>query len=234
MSNASVDAAVGHQVVGRDEWLRARVALLDEEKAHQRASDALAVKRRELPWVRVDEEYVFDTEQGRRTLVDLFDGCSQLITYHFMYGSDWTEGCPSCSFWADSIDGTLAHLAHRDTRYVHVSNAPLGELLRYRRRMGWSIPWVSAAGTTFQADFGVAGASTYNYADVDQPNEESPGLSAFVLRDGHVFHTYSTYARGLEPFNSTYALLDMTAQGRDEDDLPWTMAWLRRHDAYEH
>lgn len=228
-----MDTAIGHRVVERDEWLRARAELLEEEKAHQRARDALTATRRELPWVRVDEDYVFETERGPQTLADLFDGCSQLITYHFMYGPDWTEGCPSCSFWADSVDGTLTHLAHRDTRYVHVSNAPLEELLRYRERMGWSIPWVSAEGSTFQADFGVAGASTYNYVEQESPNDESPGLSAFLRRAGQVFHTYSTYARGLEPFNSTYALLDMTATGRDEDDLPWTMAWLRRHDAYE-
>ncbi len=220
-------------VVSRDEWLAQRVALLADEKAHQRERDALVARRRALPWVLVDQDYTFDTERGPRSLADLFEGRSQLITYHFMYGPDWEEGCPSCSFWADSVSGTLAHLAHRDTSYVHVSNAPLEELLRYRERMGWDIPWVSCGGTTFQADFGLAGARTYNYVEQERPNDEAPGLSAFALRDGRVFHTYSTYARGLEPFNSTYALLDMTAKGRDEDDLPWTMDWLRRHDAYD-
>lgn len=222
-----------HPVVDRDEWLAQRVALLAAEKAHQRERDELAARRRDLPWVRVDTEYAFDTEDGAQSLVELFDGCSQLITYHFMYGPDWEEGCPSCSFWADSVDGTLVHLAHRDTRYVNVSNAPLAQLLAYRERMGWSIPWVSAAGTSFQADFGVAGATTYNYEPQDQPNEESPGLSVFALDGGEVYHTYSAYSRGLEPFNSAYALLDMTPKGRDEDGLPWTMAWLRRHDAYD-
>lgn len=220
-------------IVGRDDWLVQRTALLAQEKEHQRQRDELAARRRALPWVRVDRDYTFTTEDGPRSLVDLFDGRSQLIVYHFMYGPDWDEGCPSCSFWADSVSGTLTHLAHRDTSYVHVSNAPLDELLRYRERMGWDIPWVSCGGTTFQADFGLAGAHTYNYVEQDQPNDEAPGLSVFALRDGTVFHTYSTYARGLEPFNSTYALLDMTAKGRDEDELPWTMAWLRRHDAYE-
>jgi predicted dithiol-disulfide oxidoreductase (DUF899 family) len=219
-------------VVDRETWLDERVALLDAEKAHQRDRDALATRRRELPWVRIDAEYAFDTEDGSRHLVDLFGDCAQLITYHFMYGSDWEEGCPSCSFWADSVDGTIVHLAHRDTAYVNVSNAPLDQLLADRDRMGWDIPWVSAAGTTFQADFGLAGATTYNYVPRGQPNGEEPGLSVFVRDGDEVFHTYSTYARGLEPFNSTYALLDMTPKGRDEDDLPWTMAWLRRHDAY--
>jgi predicted dithiol-disulfide oxidoreductase (DUF899 family) len=222
-----------HPVVGREQWLEQRVALLAAEKAHQRERDRLAARRRELPWVRVDTEYAFDTEDGPRTLVDLFDGSSQLITNHFMYGPDWAEGCPSCSFWADSVNGTTVHLAHRGTRYVNVSNAPLDALLAYRDRMGWSIPWVSAAGTTFQADFGVAGAMTYNYEPQDQPNEESPGLSVFALEDGEVYHTYSAYSRGLEPFNSAYALLDMTPAGRHEDGLPWTMAWLRRHDEYD-
>lgn len=226
------EAVHDHEVVSRAEWDRRRIALLAEEKAHQRDRDALAARRRALPWVRLEAEYVFDAEDGPRALADLFDGCSQLITYHFMYGPDWDQGCPSCSFWADSVDNNLVHLEHRDTRYVHVSNAPLGELLAYRERMGWEIPWVSAHGTSFQADFGLAGARTYNYVRQDRPNDESPGLSAFVLAGGDVYHTYSTYSRGLEPFNATYALLDMTAKGRDEADLPSTMDWLRRHDDY--
>lgn len=221
-----------HRVVTRDEWLRERVRLLDAEKAHQRQRDALAARRRSLPWVRVETDYTFRTEDGPRRLADLFGDRAQLITYHFMYGPDWEEGCPSCSFWADSVDGNVVHLAHRDTSYVHVSNAPLDQLLAYRERMGWDIPWISAAGTSFQADFGVAGARTYNYVDQDEPNGEVPGLSVFVREGGDVFHTYSAYARGLEPFNSAYALLDMTPKGRDEEGLPWTMAWLRRHDAY--
>lgn len=221
-----------HEVVGRDEWIAHRIELLAAEKAHQRERDALAAKRRELPWVRVEQPYTFAGEDGPRTLVDLFDGCSQLITYQFMYGPDWAEGCPSCSFWADSVDGNVVHLRHRDTSYVNVSNAPLDRLLAYRERMGWEIPWVSAAGNGFMADFGTAGSLTYNYVAQDEPIGELPGLSTFVLDDGDVYHTYSTYARGLEPFNSAYALLDLTAKGRDEDDLEWPMAWLRRHDQY--
>ncbi len=222
-----------HEIVDRDEWLARRVELLAAEKAHQRERDALAARRRELPWVRVDTEYTFDTPDGSRTLAELFDGRSQLITYHFMYGPDWETGCQSCSFWADSVSGNMEHLAHRDTGYVNVSNAPLETLLAFRDRMGWDMPWVSAGGTSFMADFGLAGATTYNYVPQDQPNDEAPGLSAFVMADGEVYHSYSTYARGLEPFNAAYALLDMTAKGRDEGDLPWTMAWLRRHDEYE-
>ena len=225
-------SAPSHPVVSREEWLTQRTALLAAEKTHQRERDALAARRRELPWVRIDNEYTFDTADGPRTLIELFAGRTQLITYQFMYGPDWDEGCPSCSFWADSVSGTLEHLAHRDTSYVHVSNASLDTLLAYRERMGWDIPWVSTDGNSFLADFGTAGAMSYNYQPLDEPSGEAPGLSAFVLEDGAVYHTYSTYARGLEPFNSAYALLDMTAKGRDEDDLPWTMAWLRRHDQY--
>ena len=221
-----------HPVVSRDEWLEQRIELLAAEKAHQRERDALAERRRALPWVRIDDDYTFETTDGPRTLVDLFDGRSQLITYQFMYGPDWEEGCPSCSFWADSVNGTLPHLAARDTSYVHVSNAPLAQLLAYRERMGWDIPWVSAQGTSFMADFGTAGSTSYNYVAQDEPIDELPGLSTFAVEDGEVYHTYSTYARGLEPFNAAYALLDMTAHGRDEDDLPWSMAWLRRHDEY--
>ena len=228
-------SGTGPPVVPRDEWLARRVELLAAEKAHQRERDALAAKRRELPWVRVEEEYTFDTADGPRSLRDLFDGRTQLIVAHFMFGPDWDAGCPSCSFWADSVSGTIPHLHHRDTGYVNVSNAALDTLLAYRGRMGWDIPWVSAAGTSFQADFGTAGADTYNYVAQERPNPELPGISAFVRDDGpdgDVYHTYSAYARGLEPYNSTYALLDMTALGRQEADLEWSMAWLRRHDEY--
>jgi predicted dithiol-disulfide oxidoreductase (DUF899 family) len=220
-------------VVSREEWLVARRELLAAEKEHQRQRDALAGRRRQLPWVRVDAAYVFEGEHGPVGLVDLFGTCSQLIVHHFMFGADWSEGCPICSFWADSVNGTLAHLSHRDTAYVHVSNGPLPALLAYRRRMGWDIPWVSAGGTTFQTDFGLAGATTYNYEPRAQPNDECPGLSVFVRRGDTVHHTYSTYARGLEPFNSAYALLDMTPAGRDEAGLAWPMAWVRRHDSYD-
>lgn len=221
-----------HRVVSRDEWLHERVALLAAEKEFTRRRDELSAARRALPWVRVDTWYPFDATGGARTLADLFQGRSQLIVYHFMYGRDWTEGCPSCSFWADSFNGIDVHLANRDTSFVAVSRAPLAALHAYRERMGWSFEWVSSLGTSFNEDYGVSNASTYNYAPVDGPMEESPGLSTFVLHDGQVFHTYSCYARGLDPFNSAYQLLDLTAFGRNEDELPWPMAWLRRHDSY--
>jgi predicted dithiol-disulfide oxidoreductase (DUF899 family) len=219
-------------IATRDEWLQARLELLDAEKELTRRRDDLSRQRRALPWVRVDKDYEFDTVDGPRSLADLFDGRSQLLVYHFMFGSDWPEGCPSCSFWADSFDGTGVHLAHRDVTFVAASRAALDRLLAYRERMGWRFPWVSSLGSDFNLDFGVSDASTYNYRPVEDRRDELPGLSAFVVRDGEVFHTYSCYARGLDAFNSAYQLLDLTAKGRDEDDLEYTMAWLHRHDAY--
>lgn len=227
-----MSAATAQRVVSRDEWLRGRLELLAEEKALTQQYDAVASKRRELPWVRVDHDYVFATEHGPRTLRDLFDGRSQLIVYHFMFGRDWEEGCPSCSFWADNYDGLDVHLAARDTTLVAASRAPLDKLLAYRQRMSWTFTWVSSSDTTFNADYGVSDVTAYNYVPTDQPTEELPGLSVFAQSGRDVFHTYSCYARGLDTFNSAYALLDVTPKGRDEDDLPWTMAWLRRHDRY--
>lgn len=219
-------------IATRADWERARLELLDAEKAHMRAGDELAARRRELPWVPVETDYVFATEHGERSLADLFDRRGQLVVMHFMYGEGWEEGCPSCSFWADNYDGTLEHLAARDVSFVAASTAPLDDLLAYRSRMGWSFPWVSTGGTTFNRDFEVAGSQRYNFRPTDGPIDESPGLSVFALDNGQVFHTYSTYARGLEVINGTYQLLDLAPKGRDEDDLPWTMAWLRRHDSY--
>ena len=210
----------------------ARLELLEMEKAHMRAGDELARRRRELPWIPVERSYDFATEHGRRSLGDLFGDASQLVVYHFMFGPDWSEGCPSCSFWADNFDGLGAHLAARDVSFVAASSAPLDRLLAYRDRMGWSFPWVSTAGSTFDRDFEVTGSHRYNYRATAAPISESPGLSVFGLRDGAVHHTYSTYGRGLEVFNGAYQLLDLTPHGRDEDGLPWTMAWLRRHDQY--
>ncbi len=220
------------RIVTRAEWLRDRLELLDAEKDLTRRRDELSAARRRMPWVPIDTEYTFDTVEGPRRLIDLFAGRSQLVVYHFMYGPDWEEGCPICSFWADNYDGTQIHLAHRDATLLAVSRAPLDSLLAYRARMGWSFPWVSSLGTTFNEDFGVSDASVYNYAPVDQPSQELPGLSVFAQRDGRAYHTYSCYSRGLDPLNSAYQILDLTPKGRDEDDLPWTMAWLRRHDEY--
>jgi predicted dithiol-disulfide oxidoreductase (DUF899 family) len=222
-----------HAVVSREEWIEHRVELLGAEKELTKRKDELAAQRRALPWVKVDTEYRFETEAGSQSLLDLFEGKSQLLVYHFMYGPDWGEGCPSCSFWADGFDGSRVHLAHRDVAFHIISNAPLPELLAYRERMGWSFPWASAVGTTFNADFAVAGSMTYNFKPVDKPIGEMPGLSAFILADGHIYHTYSDYSRGLDVFNPTYQMLDMAPKGRDEDGLEWTMAWLRRHDGYD-
>ena len=220
------------RIASRDEWLHERVQLLAREKDLSRRRDELARARRALPWVRVEQDYRFDTVDGERSLSELFDRCSQLVVYHFMFGPDWDQGCPSCSFWADNYNGTTVHLAHRDATLIAVSRAPLDTLQTYRNRMGWTFNWVSSLGSTFNQDYGVTQAATYNYTPVDHPAEEAPGLSAFVRHHGEVFHTYSCYARGLDVFNTAYQILDITAKGRDEDTLPWTMAWLHRHDQY--
>ena len=221
-------------VATKQQWLAARTELLAAEKEHTRARDELARRRRELPWVPVGRGYTFDGASGPKTLEELFDGRRQLLVYHFMFGPDWEAGCPSCSFWADGFDGVGVHLAHRDTTLVVVSRAPLGRLLAYRDRMGWSFPWLSSAGTTFNTDFQVSDTQTYNFAAVPDGGtaNELPGLSAFVLHEGQVFHTYSCYARGLDGFNTAYQLLDLTPLGRQEDDLPHPAAWLHRHDEY--
>jgi len=228
------------KLVNDKEWRAARLELLDEEKAFQRARDALAVKRRALPWRRVESDYVFDTEDGAKSLPDLFGDATQLLVYHFMYHPNWDAGCKSCSFWADSYDGSVLHLKARDVALIAVSRAPLDTLLKYRDRMQWSFPWVSSAGNTFNYDFGVSftpeqldsGEVEYNYRIAGGRPEELPGISVLVREGDEVFHTYSTYSRGLDPFNATYQLLDIVPKGRDEDSLSFTMEWLRRHDEY--
>lgn len=230
----------GPAVGSRDEWLAARLDLLAREKDLNRLRDELAEQRRALPWVRIEKDYRFDGPDGPRSLAELFDGRSQLLVYHFMYGSEWDEGCPSCSFWADTYEGLGVHLAHRDVTFVCVSRAPLAKLTTYKARMGWTFPWFSSSPSDFNADFGVsftpdqqAEGATYNFAHQDHPPEEAPGISTFALHDGVVFHTYSAYSRGLDPLNGAYQLLDLTPKGRDEAGLEWPMAWLRRHDAYD-
>ena len=226
-----------HRIVDRAEWLTQRQSLLVEEKAHMRAGDALAEKRRALPWVRIDRDYRFDTVRGRETLADLFGGKGQLAVYHFMLGVDWEQGCKSCSFWADNFDGVDVHLAARDTRFLCTSNAPLERLLAYRERMGWRFEWVSAVDSAFSRDFRVTfpgrelgEAGGYNYTDC-VPNDEMPGISIFTrLEDGGVAHSYSTYGRGVEAINGAYRLLDLTPKGRDEGGRG--MSWLRRRDEY--
>jgi predicted dithiol-disulfide oxidoreductase (DUF899 family) len=229
-----------HATASRQEHCDARLALLAKEKELNRLRDELAAERRRLPWQPLDKDYQFDGPGGRVTLRDLFGGRSQLIVYHFMLGPGWGEGCPLCSFWADSFGSMPVHLAARDTALTAVSRAPFAEIEAYRKRMGWSFPWVSSAPSDFNYDFGVSftpeqrsGGAEYNYRHVEEPSEEQPGLSVFAMDDSsQLFHTYSTYGRGLDPINSGYQLLDLTPKGRDEQDLPWTMAWVRRHDSY--
>ena len=231
----------GHKIASRKEWLAARLALLQEEKAHTRQGDALARRRQALPWVRVDKPYVFDTAEGQRTLAELFGERRQLLVQHFMLGPDWEQGCPSCSFMADHTDGMAIHLAHRDTALVAISRAPLAEIERFRRRMGWQFPWVSSHSSSFNYDFAVsftpeqlARGIDYNFGPWPYPYEELPGVSVFVRDDsGEVFHTYSTYGRGVEVMMGTYRLLDLTPKGRDEKDVEYKMEWVRHHDRYE-
>jgi predicted dithiol-disulfide oxidoreductase (DUF899 family) len=229
------------EVVSRAEWLEARKKLLLVEKSYSRQGDALAAERRNLPWVRVEKDYVFEAPGGNQRLADLFDGRSQLIVQHFMFGPGWKEGCPSCSYMADHVGGALVHLAHRDVMFVAVSRVPLTEIEAFKKRMGWGFTWVSSTGNDFNFDYGVSfteeemakGKVNYNYRMEDFPSEEAPGLSVFYRDDaGDVFHTYSTYGRGVEVMMGTFRLLDLVPKGRDEVGLPHTMAWVRHHDKY--
>lgn len=232
-------AAAGPRIVSREAWLEARKAHLAREKEFTRARDELCRQRRELPWVRVGKPYAFEGPKGKLTLADLFDGRSQLIVYHFMLGPDWKEGCPGCSFVSDHFDGAIAHLAHHDVTLAAVSRAPLAQIEGFKKRMGWSFPWVSSHGSDFNHDFHVSftpeererGTAIYNYETASRSGEEAPGLSVFA-RDpaGGVFHTYSTYARGLDLLIGTYNLFDLTPKGRNETK---PMDWLRHHDRYE-
>jgi predicted dithiol-disulfide oxidoreductase (DUF899 family) len=229
-------------IVSKDEWTLARKELLAKEKDFTKARDALSAERQNLPWERVDKEYVFEGPDGKVSLSDLFDGRSQLIVYHFMFGPDWEEGCPSCSYLADHFDGMLPHLNHRDVSFVVVSRAPLEKLKGYESRMGWRFKWVSSLGNDFNRDYHVTfdedelanGEAYYNYRKTGFPSGEAPGLSVFYRdEDGEIFHTYSTYARGLDILIGTYNFLDLVPKGRDEQDLSFTMEWVRRHDRYE-
>ena len=230
-----------HTVVSPNEWLTARKALLAKEKDFTKARDALSAARRELPWVKVEKNYVFDGPASKETLADLFGSKSQLMIYHFMLGPGWVQGCPSCSFLADHFDGANIHLAQRDVSFVVVSRAPLAEIEAYKKRMGWRFKWVSSHGSDFNRDFAVsfdksdvdAKAMAYNFGTAPAHHTELPGLSAFIKDGGTVFHTYSTYCRGLDIIIGAYNMLDLAPKGRDEGALPWSMAWVRRHDEYE-
>lgn len=230
-----------HVIVSHDEWLMARRAHLTREKELTRLRDQLSAERRQLPWVKVEKNYVFDSPSGSRTLDELFAGQSQLILYHFMFGPGWEEGCKSCSFLADHLDGARVHLAQRDVALAVVSRAPLPDLLAFRQRMGWQFPWYSSFGSDFNLDFHVsftpdemaAGKVNYNYGLTEFPVEEGPGLSVFYKDDsGNIYHTYSTYARGLDILLGAYNFLDLVPKGRDEDGLSFTMDWVRHHDRY--
>jgi predicted dithiol-disulfide oxidoreductase (DUF899 family) len=229
------------KVVSEAEWLVARKDLLTREKELTRLRDEVTRHRRELPWVKVDKKYIFDGPNGKETLADLFDGHSQLIVYHFMLGPGWEEGCKSCSYLADHFDGANWHLPHRDVAFAVISRAPLSEIESFKRRMGWRFKWVSSHGNDFNFDYHVSateeekakGRMYYNYEKQKWANEEMPGLSAFCKdENGDVFHTYSTYGRGLDILIGTYNFLDLVPKGRDEDHLDFTMEWVRRHDEY--
>ena len=247
-----------HRTGTRKEWLAERLALLEAEKDLTRRGDELARRRQELPWVRIDKEYRFDTDEGSASLADLFRGRSQLLVYHFMFGPDYTAGCPACSSIADGFDGSVVHLAHHDVALWVVSRAPLAKLQAYKRRMGWTFPWASSFGTDFNSDFTVGltedqqrkGGFEYNYrrepawkgdADADLARmaastgtdpatyiRERPGMSAFVLEDGAVHHVYSAYARGLDGLWGMYQWLDRAPRGRNETGI-----WFHRHDEYD-
>lgn len=231
-----------HKVVSRDEWIAARKELLQQEEAHTRAYDALRKERQNLPWVRVGKEYLFDTPHGRQTLTELFAGRSQLIVQHFMLGPGWEAGCDGCSFLADHMAGALPHIENHDVKFVAVSRAPLAEIQRFQRRMGWPFTWVSSFGSSFNSDYNVsvtqqdidAGKTfSYNFAEPIQPENEMemPGLSAFFKDEtGVIYHTYSTYGRGGDRLITAYNYLDLTPRGRNETTI---MDWMRLHDSYD-
>jgi predicted dithiol-disulfide oxidoreductase (DUF899 family) len=232
----------GPKVVSQTEWLAARKELLAKEKEFTRLRDDLSRQRRELPWEKVEKNYAFDGPNGKESLADLFGGKSQLIIYHFMLGPDWVEGCPGCSFVSDHIDGTLPHLTARDIRLAVVSRAPLAQIETFKKRMGWRFHWVSSFGSDFNHDYQVSATKEelaqnevyYNYKMQKFPSGERPGTSVFYKDDaGNIFHTYSSYARGLDILIGAYNWIDLTPKGRDEAALKHKMTWLRHHDKYD-
>ncbi len=229
------------KTVGREEWLKARLDHLAKEKEFTRARDQLSAQRRELPAYRVDQDYVFEGPDGPESLSDLFGGRSQLLIYHFMFHPDWEQGCKSCSLVADNYNGSQTHLAERDVSLVTVSKAQLSKIEPFKKRMGWEFKWVSSAGNDFNRDFHVGfteeelekGSMYYNYRTIGFPELEGPGLSVFRKDEsGAIYHTYSSYGRGLDMLIGTYHLLDLMPKGRSEEGLPYSMAWIRHHDRY--
>lgn len=230
-----------HKTVSREEWLEARRALLAKEKEVLKAKDALRRETRELPWVKVDKDYVFEGPNGKETLSDLFAGRSQLVVRHFMLGPGWKEGCVGCSFGADQTDGSVVHLINHDVMFVTVSRAPYPEIAAYHKRMGWTFKWVSSFGSDFNFDYHVSfteedekrGKVFYNFADMDYMGDEMPGTSVFFKNEaGEIFHTYSAFARGSELMGGVYGILDVTPKGRNEPPGGNLTAWVRRHDEY--
>ena len=240
MTTATMEKTAG-KVVSHDEWLAARKKFLAKEKEFTRQRDELSRLRRELPWEKVEKKYVFNGANGKETLASLFEGRSQLLIYHFMFGPGWNEGCPSCSFLADAFDAIHPHITQRDTTFVAVSRATLPEIDAFKKRMGWKFKWVSSNGTDFNYDYNVSftkeqvsgGNPIFNYGTIPAYGEETPGASAFIQKDGEIFHTYSTYARGLDILLPMYNWIDLTAMGRHEEGMkPHEMAWVRHHDRY--
>jgi predicted dithiol-disulfide oxidoreductase (DUF899 family) len=230
------------EIASRSEWLQARTALLVKEKELTRLRDELAAARRALPWVRLDKEYAFDGPEGRRTLAQLFDGRGQLVVYHFMFAPEWEAGCKSCSFWADSFNGITAHLRERDVGFAAISRAPLPRLQDFARRLGWSFPWVSSAGSDFNYDFQVSfrpeqvasGEAVYNYRKIQDPRSDLPGVSVFARDDGGaLYHTYSAFSRGIDALNTAYHYLDLVPKGRDEAGLAYPQSWVKHRDLYD-
>jgi predicted dithiol-disulfide oxidoreductase (DUF899 family) len=238
-------AMTNHEIGTREEWLAARVELLEREKEHMRQGDELARRRQDLPWVPIEKEYVFEANNGKKTLAELFDGRSQLLVYHFMFGfgfrvDEQNPGCTGCSFVADHFDGVIPHLNGNDVTLVAESIAPLERLHAYAERMSWRFPWASSLGSDFKYDFGAAfteeqqrNGAEYNFRHWDQPLPQKEGMSAFALKDGIVHHTYSTYERGVEQLMGTYRILDLAPLGRNEERLGFPGAWWHRHDEYE-
>jgi predicted dithiol-disulfide oxidoreductase (DUF899 family) len=230
-----------NHVVSREAWLKARLELLAAEKEFTRQRDALTRRRMAMPWQRVETSYRFVGPNGALCLADLFEGCSQLIVYHFMFGPDWKEGCKSCSFWADNFNGIAVHLRHRDVTLTAVSRAPLARINAYKQRMGWSFPWVSSEGSDFNFDHHVSftsdeiakGEAYYNYKVQPITASDEQGISVFYKNArGEVLHTYSCHGRGIDMMNSAYHFLDLVPKGRGEDDYDFAMQWVRRHDQY--
>jgi len=232
---------MNNTVVNAQQWLEARKELLAKEKQFTRLRDELSEQRRALPWIKVDKQYIFEGESGKQLLADLFEDRSQLIIYHFMYGTAWQEGCPSCSFWADNYNNIIVHLNQRDISFATISFGPLTELLKYKKRMQWSFNWLSSSATDFNQDFQVSFLAEdlkkqevyYNYQTTNFPSSEAPGISVFYKDDaGDIFHSYSCYSRGLDMLNGAYNYMDLVPKGRDEAELSFSMGWLKRHDKY--